>query len=54
MKYLVKKDDLYLYKVKPNGYGYFSTKEHATAFSKEKAKELAKMYKGEIVYEINL
>lgn len=50
MRYLVKKGDLFLYKIKPNGYGYFSTKEHATAFSKEKAEELAKMYKGEMLH----
>ena len=48
MKYLVKKGELYLYKTKPNGYGYFSTKERAEKYSKTEAEELAKRYKGEI------
>lgn len=48
MSYLVKKDGLYLYKIKPNGYAYFSTKEHATKYSKKEATELANKYKGEL------
>lgn len=48
MPYLVKKDNLYLYKVKPNGYGYFSTVEHAKKYSKKEATELAKAYNAEI------
>ena len=54
MKYLVKKNGLYLYKLKPNGYAYFSTIDRAIKFDKNKAKELANEYKGEIeLYEIN-
>lgn len=47
-RYLVKKGELYLYKTKPNGYGYFSSREHAKEYSKTEAEELAKRYKGEI------
>ena len=48
MKYLVKKDGLYLYKTKPNGYAYFSERTRAKAFSKKEAEDLAKKYKGEL------
>lgn len=47
-KYAVKKDGMYLYKVKPNGYGYFSEKIRANKYSKKEAQELAKKYGGEI------
>ena len=48
MSYVVKKDGLYLYKTKPNGYGYFSEKIRAKKFNKEEAEDLAKKYKGEL------
>ena len=48
MKYVVRKGDIYLYKVKPNGYGYFSEKVRAKIFTKEEAQKLAKQYKGEV------
>ena len=48
MKYVVKKGDFYLYKVKPNGYGYFSEKVRAKTFTKEEAQKLAKQFGGEI------
>ena len=48
MKYLIKKDGMYLYKIKPNGYAYFSERIRAKSFSKKEATELAKQYKGEI------
>ena len=48
MNYLVKKGELYLYKTKTNGYGYFSSREHAKKFSKMEAEKLAKRYKGKM------
>ena len=48
MKYLVKKDNLYLYKIKDNGFAYFSSKEKSMTFSKRKAIDLAKQYGGEV------
>ena len=48
MPYIVKKDDLYLYKTKPNGYAYFSEKERAKPFNKQEAEELAKKYNAEV------
>lgn len=52
MKYLVKKDGYYLYKIKSNGFGYFSEKVRAKLFTKKEAEELAKKYKGEIEVEL--
>ena len=48
MSYVVKKDGLYLYKIKPNGYAYFSEKTRAKGFNKKEAEDLAKKYKGEL------
>ena len=48
MKYVVKKDEVYLYKIKPNGWGYFSEKVRAKTFSKAEAQKLAKQFRGEI------
>ena len=48
MKYIVRKDDIYLYKIKPNGYGYFSEKVRAKTFTKEEAQKLAKQYKAKV------
>ena len=48
MKYVVKKDGIYLYKIKPNGYAYFSEKPRAKKLNKREAEDLAKKYKGEL------
>ena len=48
--YIIEKDDLFLYKIKPNGYAYFSGGiERAKLFDKEKATELAEQYHGKVI-----
>ena len=48
--YIIEKDNLFLYKIKPNGYAYFSGSiKRAMLFDKEKANELAEQYHGKVI-----
>ena len=47
-KYVVKKGSHYLYKIKDNGYGYFSERIRAKLFSKREAEKYADRYNAEV------